>query len=154
MDKTAPGRRGVRARPGGRLPSRALIAALVLGVAACGAQQEQRSAQNLCARYQQLVARSSELQSLDPRSTTADAIQKRADTALATLDQLQAVSEGRYDALISSLRAAVNDVRHSAVEVGETVTTSAQQRQAALKDVAESLAPLKQRLDVECSTTP
>lgn len=45
-------------------------------------QQEQRSAQNLGARYQQLGTRMNALRSLDVGSTSADAVQARADAAL------------------------------------------------------------------------
>jgi hypothetical protein len=76
--------------------------AAVLGTAACG-QAEQRSAQNLCVRYQQLLARTDAVRSLDPRTTAADTIRTRADVALVKLDELQAVSEGQFDTLISSL---------------------------------------------------
>jgi chromatin segregation and condensation protein Rec8/ScpA/Scc1 (kleisin family) len=153
MGNTAPARTGVRAGSVARRASPALIAALVLGVAACGAQQEQRSAQNLCARYHELVARADAVTALDPRTTKADAIQARADTALVKLDELQAISEGRYDTLISSLRAAVNDVKQSAVTAGESVAAVSQERQDALQSLSESLGPLKQRLDVQCGAS-
>jgi hypothetical protein len=127
-----------------------MVAALP-GIASCG-QQEQRSAQNLCARYQELVAQADAVRALPPRTTTSDTIRARADAALVKLDQLQAVSEGRYDTLISTLRAAINDVKQSAVKAGESVSAAGQQRQDTLQGLSESLGPLKQRLDVQCNT--
>ena len=78
----------------------------------------------------------------------ADAIRRRSEVALARLDELQAVSEGRFDTLISTLRAAINDVKQSAANAG---AAAAQARAETLQQVAESVAPLKQRLDVQCS---
>jgi len=127
-----------------------VVAALVLGVAACGAQQEQRSAQNLCGRYQKLVASVDEFKAASTGTPTADAIRRRAEVALARLDELQAVSEGRFDTLISTLRAAIYDVKQSAANAG---AAAAQARSQTLQQVAESVAPLKQRLDVQCGTT-
>ena len=121
-------------------------------LSACG-QQEQRSAQNLCARYHQLVTQADQLRALDPAQAKADAVQARADAALVKLDQLQAVSEGRYDTLISALRSAINDVRQSAVDNSEALAVTSNERQDTLKSLAESLAPLKARLDVQCPAT-
>ena len=148
MDGTAPSRTPVRRRSTRRLLSAGLMAALVLGVAGCGGQQEQRSAQNLCGRYQALVASVDQVKAASTGTPTADAIRRRAEVALSRLDELQAVSEGRFDTLISTLRAAINDVKQSAANAG---ATAAQARAETLQQVAESVAPLKQRLDVQCS---
>ena len=120
---------------------------------ACG-QLEQRSAQNLCARYHQLVTQADQLRALEPGQAKADAVQARADAALAKLDQLQAVSEGRYDTLISALRSTINDVRQSAVDKSEALATTRNELQDTLQNLSESLAPLKTRLDVQCPATP
>ena len=147
MDRSQPGWRTPDGRRRRRLLGAALMVAALPGIASCG-QQEQRSAQNLCARYQELVAQADAVRALPPRTTTSDTIRARADAALVKLDQLQAVSEGRYDTLISTLRAAINDVKQSAANAG---ATAAQARAETLQQVAESVAPLKQRLDVQCS---
>jgi hypothetical protein len=132
-----------------------LVAALMIvmlpGIAACAGQQEQRSAQNLCARYQQLGASLDALKSLDVGTTGADAVHARADAALVKLDQLQAVSEGQYDTLISSLRSAINDVKQSAVEAGDAFAAARHEREVAVQRLAQNLGPLKQRLDEQCT---
>jgi hypothetical protein len=63
------------------------------------------------------------------------------------LDELQAVSEGRYDTLISTLRTAITDLKQSAANAG---AAAAQARSDGLQEVAESVAPLQQRLDAQC----
>ncbi|WP_157557567.1 hypothetical protein [Intrasporangium oryzae] len=129
-----------------------LALALVPLAAGCGGQQQQRTAQNLCSQYKQLVAKADQVRSLDVRTATAEAIQSRADAALAKLDQLQAVTEGRYDTLISTLRTAITDVRQAAVEAGSGSTgTSNKQLQDTLQSLNEAFATLKQRLDTECT---
>ena len=150
MDETAPVWRTVGARAGRHLVGCAVMTAVVLGIASCGGQQEQRSAQNLCGRYQQVVASIDEVKAASTGTPTADAIRRRAEVALARLDELQAVSEGRYDTLISTLRSAINDVKQSAANAG---AAAAQARSDALQQVSESAAPLRQRLDVQCSST-
>ena len=150
MDSTEPVWRTVGGRAGRRLVGAAVMTAMVLGIASCGGQQEQRSAQNLCGRYQKLLASVDEVKAASTSTPTADAIRRRAEVALARLDELQAVSEGRYDTLISTLRTAIYDVKQSAANAG---ATAAQARSETLQQVAESVAPLKQRLDVQCSTT-
>jgi hypothetical protein len=134
-----------------RVLGAALLVVMLPGIAACGAQQEQRSAQNLCARYQQLSARMDALRSVDVGTTSADAVRARADAALEKLDQLQAVSEGQYDTLISTLRSAVNDIKQSAVNAGDAFAAARQERQDAVQRLAQNLGPLKQRLDEQCS---
>jgi hypothetical protein len=128
----------------------AVVVLFLPGLAACGGQQEQRSAQNLCARYQQLGTHLDALRSLDVGTTSADAVQERADAALVKLDQLQAVSEGQYDTLISSLRSAINDIKQSAVDAGDAFAAARQERQEAVERLAQNLGPLKQRLDEQC----
>lgn len=136
-----------------RLVSLGVALALVPVAAGCG-QQEQRTAANLCTQYKQLVAKADQVRSLDVRTATTDAIQARADAALAKLDQLQAVSEGRFDTLISTLRTAITDVRQAAVEAGSgSSATSDKQLQDTLQSLKQALATLKQRLDTECTAT-
>jgi hypothetical protein len=118
-----------------------------VGVAACGGQQEQRSALNLCLRYQQLVASVDDVKTASTSTPTADAVRRRAEVALNRLDELQAVSEGRYDTLISTLRTAITDLKQSAANAG---AAAAQARSDGLQEVAESVAPLQQRLDAPC----
>jgi len=91
------------------------------------------------------------LKSVDVGTSSADAIQARADAALVKLDQLQAVSEGQYDTLISTLRSAINDVKQSAVDAGDSFAAARQERQVAVQHLAQNLGPLKQRLDEQCS---
>jgi hypothetical protein len=73
------------------------------------------------------------------------------DAALGKLDQLQAVSEGQYDTLISTVRSAMNDIKQSAVDAGDAFAAARQERQDAVQRLAQNLGPMKQRLDQQCS---
>ncbi|HEU5000751.1 MAG TPA: hypothetical protein VFT68_17560 [Lapillicoccus sp.] len=126
----------------------AVVLTTTAGVTACG-QQEQRSALNLCLRYQQLVASVDEVRAASTGTPTADAVRRRAEVALTRLDELQAASEGRYDTLISTLRSAITDLKQSAANAG---AAAAQARSETLQQVTESVAPLKERLDVQCGS--
>jgi hypothetical protein len=147
VDRTQSGWPTTAGGVGRRILVAALVVATVSGVAACGGQQEQRSAMNLCLRYQQLVASVDEVRATSTSTPTADAVRRRAEVALTRLDELQAVSEGRYDTLISTLRTAINDLKQSAANAG---AAAAQARSETLSQVAESVAPLKERLDAQC----
>lgn len=149
MGGTQVGMPTVRGRVGRGLLGATLALATAAGVSACGGQQEQRSALNLCARYQQLVASVDEVRAASTGTPTADAVRRRAEVALSRLDELQAVSEGRYDTLISTLRTAIYDLKQSAANAG---AAAAQARAETLQELTESVAPLKERLEVQCGS--
>ncbi|HWI01866.1 MAG TPA: hypothetical protein VNT27_16185, partial [Propionibacteriaceae bacterium] len=73
------------------------------------------------------------LRSPDVDSTSADAVQARADAALVKLDRLQAMSEGQYDTPISSLRSTINDIKQSAVDAEDSFAAARQERQDAVQ---------------------
>ena len=147
MDKTQPGRPTLTRRVARGMSAAALVLATAAGVTACS--QQERSALDLCIRYQRLVTSVDEFKAASTTTPTADAVRRRAEVALDRLDQLQAVSEGRYDTLISTLRTAITDLKQSAANAG---ATAAQARSEALQQLSESVAPLKERLDVQCSS--
>ena len=148
MDRTKPGRPTLAGGVARRLVGAALVLVTAGGVTACGSQ-EQRNALDLCIRYQRLVASVDELRTASTSTPTADAVRRRAEVAQDRLDELQAVSEGRYDTLISTLRTAINDLKQSAANAG---AAAAQARSQTLQQVTESVAPLKERLDVQCGS--
>ena len=148
MEGSQRGRATLRGSVARRLMAGAVVLATAAGVTACG-QQEQRSALNLCLRYQQLVASVDEVRAASTGTPTANAVRRRAEVALTRLDELQAASEGRYDTLISTLRSAITDLKQSAANAG---AAAAQARSETLQQVTESVAPLKERLDVQCGS--
>ena len=143
-----------RSRPS-TFPRRALYAvlaiALVSGISACGEQQE-RAADNLCTRNQQLVAGIAQLKAIDQATATPAEIRARAGAVLTQLDALQAVSEGGYDSQISTLRSAIYDIQQSAVENGAAAQPGKERRDT-LKTLNESLTPLQARIAVQCQKT-
>jgi predicted negative regulator of RcsB-dependent stress response len=144
-------RRPTRPRKVARLAlSLGAVLLLLGGVAACG-EREQRSAQNLCPKYQQLVTRVDELRAGDQRNATAAEIQAKVDAANAQLDALQAASEGNLDSVISTLRTAVADIKQSAVE--SDVAQTGKELKDTLKSLNEALVPLKTRLATQCPTS-
>ena len=82
------------------------ISGLLVG---CG-EQETR---DFCTQYADVVAKADELESLDPETATVDEIRDQAEDFQAELDQLQAVSEGSLDSVISSfaLRSTTSSAR-------------------------------------------
>jgi hypothetical protein len=140
------------AAPGAARALGAVALVVVLSVLAGCGQQEQRSAQNLCDRYGEVVAQADRVREPDLQQVTAEAVHEWADGVLARLDQFQAVSEGQYDTLISLVRTAINDVKQSAVDNGAAMAISSDALEDTRESLAERLAPLKARLDVQCPT--
>ena len=150
MERTGAGWPTPMGRVGRAVVGAALVLVSAVALAACGGQQEQRSASNLCTRYQQLVASVDDMKASVTGTPTADAVRRRAEVAQTRLDQLRAATDGQYDSLYSTLETAINDVKQAAANAG---ATAAQARSDALKELSESVAPVKQRLDVQCNTT-
>ncbi len=117
-------------------------------VAACG----ETESQDLCAQFADTVSSVEELQQLDPPNATAEELQAGAEQLEAELDQLQAVSEGRLDTAISTLRASVDAVRQAALDDAgaEAQETALSQLVEIMDDLAEAWAVLEQRVAVQC----
>jgi ABC-type transporter Mla subunit MlaD len=128
---------------------------IVLGVSTvllvgCGEAQV-RAEHDLCAQYDQLVDRVDSLQTLDPVTVTVDELRVQVDDVQDQLDALQAVSEGRLDTLISTLRTAVHDFVVAAADAGEEALDTARPLlEDTLEDVGEAWATLQQVADVRC----
>jgi hypothetical protein len=116
-------------------------------VTACG----ETESQDLCAQFADTVSSVEELQ-LDPMNATAEELQAGAEQLEAELDQLQAVSEGRLDTAISTLRASVDAVRQAALDDAgaEAQETALSQLVEIMDDLAEAWAVLEQRVAVQC----
>jgi hypothetical protein len=105
---------------------------------------------NLCIRYQQLVSSVNDMKASVTGTPTADAVRRRAEIAQTRLDELRAATDGQYDATISTLQTAINDLKQSAANAG---AAAAQARSDAVQALTQSLAPIKQRLEVQCGST-
>ncbi len=123
------------------------IAAIPL-LAACGDTDDQ----NYCSQYDDLVTAADEFQEQDPLTAKVEDLRAASEEVEAELDQFQAVSEGRLDTAISTLRASVDAVRQAAVDAGsEAVETARPLLEDSLEDVAEAWAALKDIADVQCN---
>ncbi len=120
------------------------ISGLLVG---CG-EQETR---DFCTQYADVVAKADELESLDPETATVDEIRDQAEDFQAELDQLQAVSEGSLDSVISSLRTAVNDFISTAVDSGQEALEAARPGlEDAQEEVQEAWSVVELMAENEC----
>jgi hemerythrin-like domain-containing protein len=127
----------------------AVIAATQV-VAACGETADQ----DLCGQFADLSSAGEALQQQDPLTAKADEMRSAAEEFEAELDQFQAVSEGRLDTAISTLRANVDAVRQAAVdERTEALETARPLLEESLEDVSQSWAALQDLVAVQCDTT-
>ena len=95
-----------------------IVLAAVQPVAACAGDAADR---DLCTQYAELVTAVEEIQQQAPLTAKAEDQRQASEEVQAELDQLQAVSEGRLDNAISTLRANVDAVRQAAIAAGENV---------------------------------
>ena len=108
-------------------------------------------AQDLCTQYDQLVASVNKVLDADPLSTRAAQLRERSQEVATQLDEFQAVSEGRFDAALSAVRAQVAAVREAAVEAGtEALEVARPQVKDSMEDLSEAWAVLQDRADVSC----
>lgn len=109
---------------------------------------------DLCTQYDELVASVDELRASDPLSARAAELRKTSEEVRTQLDEFQAVSEGRFDSALSTLRAEVTAVTEAAVDAGEEALDTARPVvEEALTDLAEAWARVQDLADVQCGTT-
>lgn len=126
----------------------AVAIATSLVVAGCG---NTPAAQDLCANAKDLTSAVSEVQALKPDGAQLDALSAKVDAALAKLDRLQAVTEGRYDAAISTLRANLTSLKEAMAASGnDAFDAAAPQLTASLDEVRSAYASLDQSLATQC----
>lgn len=131
---------------------RAVAAGLALAYlplfAACG----DTSGQDLCTQYDELVTAADELRAQDPLTAKADELRAEVEDFQAQLDQFQAVSEGRLDSAISTLRAEVDALRQAAADADtesldvarpllEDTRDKVDEAWAVVQDIAETQCP-------------
>ncbi|MGN8245455.1 hypothetical protein ACTHAM_002574 [Cellulomonas soli] len=143
------------ARVRGRRVRRLGVALLALacsgGAVACGGPSP--AEQDPCTQYADVADALADLQQLDPSTASADEVASAAGEVQVQLDQLQAVSEQRYDAAVSLLRSTVTAVEQSlAVSAGVSPEQVAQQVDEAMTAVVEAWAPLVDSLGGACGT--
>lgn len=130
-------------------PQVLIATALVSSVLVAGCSDPR--ANDLCTQYEQVTSRAAEIRDLDPAAVSVEDLRSQLASFQASLDQLQAVAEGRLDTAISELRSAVRDSVQAAVDAGkEAVETARPLLDESLGDVDERWAALQQKVDVEC----
>ena len=137
-----------------RTARRHVVAALVaagLVLAGCGTDQ---ASQDLCANAKAFSAAVTDLQSLKPDGAKIDELNGKVDAALAKLDRFQAVTEGRFDSAVSTLRANLAGFKQTLTAAGnDAFQEAAPQLTASLDDLRASYAALTQSLAVQCPST-
>ena len=124
-----------------------VVIVAIQGLAACGDTAEQ----DLCAQYADLVSAADELRQLDPLTAKVEELRAASEEFQAELDQLQAVSEGRFDTAISTLRAEIDAVRQAAVDAGtDALETARPLLEESMADVDQAWATLQDLVDTQC----
>ena len=114
---------------------------------------ENAKAQDLCTHYDQLVASVDKLRSEDPLTAKAEELRTASQEVAAQLDEFQAVSDGRLDIALSTLRADVAAVKESAVAAGtEALDAARPQLQDAFTNLAEAWSVVERIAVAQCGT--
>jgi hypothetical protein len=91
------------------------------------------------------------MRALKPDGTKVDALTAKVDAALAKLDRFQAVTEGRFDSAVSTLRANLDSFRQALAAAGtDAFAAAAPQLTTSLKDVSTAYAALSESLATQC----
>jgi len=121
--------------------------AAIATLTACGDNADR----DLCTQYDQLVSAANEIEQQDPLTTKAADLRAASESFQDELDQFQAVSEGRLDTAISTLRADLDAYRQAAVEAGQQALETAQPLFEDIQDdIAEAWGHLQQLAEQEC----
>ncbi len=127
------------------------LVAMALLLAGCG---NNPAAQDLCANAKAFSSAVTDLQSLKPDGAKLDELSAKVDAAVAKLDRLQAVTEGRFDSAISTLRANLAGFGQALTAAGnDAFDEAAPQLTASLDELRASYATLTQSLAIQCPTT-
>jgi hypothetical protein len=127
----------------------AAAAAAALLTAGCGTDL---TAQNLCTRAKSFTTAVDDLKAQKPDGSKVAQLTTKVDAALARLDQLQAVTEGRYDSAISTLRANLEGFKQTLAAAGKgAFQTVAPELTSSLKDVTSAYADLSQAIATQCT---
>lgn len=130
-----------------RIAATAALAATLV-VAGCGTNT---AAQDLCSNAKSLTSAIDEMRALKPDGSKLDALSTKVDAALAKLDHFQAVTEGRWDSAVSTLRGNLDSFRQSVAAAGNNAfAEAAPQLTASLKDVKTAYAALNESLATQC----
>jgi hypothetical protein len=128
------------------------IAAIPL-LAACGGG-DTTGDRDYCARYADLVKASDQLRQDDPLTVKAGELRAASEKLQAELDRFQAVSEGRLDTAISTLRANVDVVRQSAADArSDAQAMSRPQLEDAMADINRAWATLQDIATLKCDAS-
>ena len=132
-----------------RFAAAAAVAATLLS-AGCGTDL---TAQNLCARARSFATAVEDVKAQKPDGSRVAELTSKVDAALARLDQLQAVTEGRYDSAISTLRANLQGFRQTLAAAGQGgFQTVAPELTASLKDISSAYAALSESISAQCTS--
>ena len=132
---------------------RAVTALVAMGLvlAGCGTNP---ASQDLCANAKDFGAAVTDMQSLKPDGAKLDELKRKVDAALAKLDKFQAVTEGRFDSAVSTLRANLSSFKQTLTAAGnDAFDAAAPQLTASLDELRSSYATLTQSLAVQCPST-
>jgi outer membrane murein-binding lipoprotein Lpp len=126
---------------------------IVSGVLLSGCSTMADNARNtdLCTQFDQLVKAADEFRETDPAQVRADDLRARTDHLRDSVNQVQAVAEGRLDDVLSSLEATLNGLSEALTAAGQ----DARQAVAALEEddvqaVLDRWAIVRDRVAAQC----
>lgn len=109
---------------------------------------------DFCDQYAEVVKASDQLRQDDPLTVKAGELRAASEKLQAELDRFQAVSEGRLDTAISTLRANVDVVRRAAADArSDAQAMSRPQLEHAMADINRAWAALQDIATLKCDVS-
>jgi hypothetical protein len=123
------------------------IAAIPI-LAGCGGTTGER---DFCTQYADLVKAADQMKQQDPLNAEAGELRAAAEDFQAELDQFQAVSEGRLDTALTTLRDDIDAVRQAALDArGGALETARPLLKDAMEDVSQAWVVVQDLATLEC----
>ena len=127
--------------------------AVIALLAACGGG-DATGDRDFCKQYADVVKASDQLRQDDPQTVKAGELRAASEKLQAELDQFQAVSEGRLDTAISTLRANVDVVRQAAADArSDAQAMSRPELEEAMAGINRAWATLQDIATLQCDAS-
>ncbi len=130
-----------------RLRVAVAVAAIPI-LAGCGGTTGER---DFCTQYADLAKAADQMKQEDQLNAEAGELRAAADDFQAELDQFQAVSEGRLDTALTTLRDDIDAVRQAALDArGDALETARPLLEDAMDDVSQAWVVVQDIATLEC----
>ena len=118
----------------------------------CSGMAENARSNDFCTQFDQLVEAVDEFKTIDPAQASGDDLREQADHLRDSINQVQAVAEGRLDDVLSALEARLDDLREELIAAGDEAKETLQLRKDDVQAVLDQWAIVRDRVTTQCAS--